>query len=298
MKTIKLIAQVAALTALGYWDGSQPDRETPKWRTAVQQFQRGQLLKCDGIVGPKTSAKMCEALEPIAESPHPDFTRLRPWKMTRYWIADLKPGSVPMINPEGETIARVAPRSFIAAALEGSARLADGRLVEVASGYAPWSTDYDPVARTARGYIAKGRSRWAGIKMRDGAPVGARRFEIESGRGLGEGYGLGSSGRAIVPGLTVAADNGRMVRHDKRWRYKGGPCPAGTRVYIAELVGWDYGSGVSDGWVTVTDTGGGIVGAHFDLFVGSRRTGRRLPERVHVWWPGMDHRLPPGYDAI
>ena len=52
-----------------------------------------------------------------------------------------------------------------------------------------------------------------------------------------------------------------------------------------------------DGWFIVNDTGGGIFGAHFDVFVGTRalRKQVKLPEFSQVWFAGIEQRIPPGY---
>ena len=296
------LQMAAALHTLGYWPDATSSAHDPDYQSAVKSFQRGQGISADGVAGPITHSRILPILSKLSEAPHPDFTSCRPWKLTRYYVAKLRPGSVPLRDEVGNLIMMVSASSFASAALEGTARDNKGRLIEVARGYHKWSSAYDPVYAYAdhkrRDYISTGRSGWAGIRMSAGNPVGARRFKVETGSGLGAGYGRGSSGKSIVPGLTVAADNGRMFRHDALFRGRGGPCPAGTRVWVAELAGLLWAGEPHSGWVTVTDTGGGIAGPHFDVFVGGSKVWLGLPGRGHIWWPGMDARLPEGYGKL
>ena len=48
----------------------------------------------------------------------------------------------------------------------------------------------------------------------------------------------------------------------------------------------------------MNDTGGGIFGVHFDVFTGTRALRKQvnLPSVGTVWFPGIEQRIPPGYD--
>jgi hypothetical protein len=109
-------------------------------------------------------------------------------------------------------------------------------------------------------------------------------------------------GIALVPLRTLAADIGHIKykKVDPKWKGNGGLVPPGTHVYIKEYDGLRLPDGtIHDGWLVVNDTGGGIFGAHFDLFVGTLALlkGRevKLPEFGQVWYEGIEQRIPPGY---
>jgi membrane-bound lytic murein transglycosylase len=106
-------------------------------------------------------------------------------------------------------------------------------------------------------------------------------------------------GIPLVPFRTLAADIGRYKKSEPSWKGKGGLVPPGTRVYIREYDGIQLPDGTRhDGWFVVNDTGGGIFGAHFDVFVGTRalRKQMKLPPVGTVWFPNIEQRIPPGYD--
>jgi 3D (Asp-Asp-Asp) domain-containing protein len=75
-------------------------------------------------------------------------------------------------------------------------------------------------------------------------------------------WGVGSMNRALVPFRSIAVDRDLIA--------------IGAPIYVAELDGIDMpgdataGAFTHDGCVTADDTGGGINGAHIDLFVGLR----------------------------
>lgn len=52
-----------------------------------------------------------------------------------------------------------------------------------------------------------------------------------------------------------------------------------------------------DGWWMANDTGGGIFGAHFDLFVGTTTMAKLnpVPNRAHVWFDGCENKLGDNY---
>ena len=102
------------------------------------------------------------------------------------------------------------------------------------------------------------------------------------------------------PFRTIATDTGRLRRHDPAFKKKGGVIPVGTRVFILELVGMPLPDGTThDGWCVANDTGGGIFGAHIDLFTGYRAFARKtfIPslDLVHLWFEGIETRIPTDY---
>jgi hypothetical protein len=63
------------------------------------------------------------------------------------------------------------------------------------------------------------------------------------------------------------------------------------------LGGGEHGGSGHNRWFVVNDTGGGIFGAHFDVFVDSQalRKQVKLPEFGQVWFAGTEQRIPPSY---
>jgi 3D (Asp-Asp-Asp) domain-containing protein len=69
-------------------------------------------------------------------------------------------------------------------------------------------------------------------------------------------------------------------------------------VFILELAGVRLPDGTThDGWCTVNDTGGAIFGAHFDVFTGVKALAAKvkIPSLAHVWFEGIEQRLPMNY---
>lgn len=269
--------------------------------TSLAQFQRDRGLTPDGVLGPKTRAVLEPLLAAAANAPGP----LRRWQLTAYYVGDVKAWSgpsVPMRTPSGKLLANVPAGAFAEAALEGATKLADGRLVGVAQpAYSPCdAATFEPVLAIARrnGWIPS-KPGYAGILVSaDGKrATQARNFDLrKSGP---KGWPLEAKGIECDPFRTLAADNGLLSKHDPRFKGKGGLVPAGTHVWILELVGKQLPDGTThDGWCTVNDTGGGIYGAHFDVFTGSRAWAKQasLPHRAHVWFEGIEDRVPRDYE--
>ncbi len=299
-----------ALVRLGYLDDTtvvsahlDPAHEMSPWfRVGLSRFQLDANLKADGWYGPKTEGALLPLVRALTSVP-PRFQSCRRWLLTTYYVGDVTrwgaETTVPMKAPGGAVIANVSPRAFAEAALEGATKLADGRIVGVASpAYSPADPDvFQPVYDFARknGWIPA-KPGYAGITLtKDGAKVaGARNFEIR--RTGPKGWPIEKDGIECDPCRTVAADIGTLPSHDPAFRNKGGVVPVGTRVWILELVGERLPDGsVHDGWCTVNDTGGGIYGAHFDVFIGVRSAMLPITGRAHVWFDGIEQRLPLSY---
>ncbi|HXH01995.1 MAG TPA: peptidoglycan-binding protein [Candidatus Competibacteraceae bacterium] len=296
----------------------------PKTRSAIRSFQQRQGLKADGIVGSQTESALIAA----GASPPPDGgavskptpsgvqnlgTGLKPpsdpdayrmFRLTTYHVVDqreLPTGAVrvPIYDDSGRILAEGSPAFFAQLSLEGSARLDDGRLINVTGKQMRVShDDYATVLAYHRRNLPKKPTTYSGIVVENDRVVRALTFHEVPAQRRGIGYGS-LRGIPLVPFRTLAADIGRTKKSDPRWKGKGGLVPPGTHVYIKEYDGLRLPDGSPhDGWFIVNDTGGGIFGAHFDVFVGTPalRKQVKLPDFGHVWFAGIEQRIPLGYD--
>ncbi len=150
--------------------------------------------------------------------------------LTYYWVtAEVDyPGtpSEPLYDARCTVFATVTPEFARNLRLEGTGRLADGRVLNVAG--------------------ACGCARSPCFVEVDG----------------GHPWGIGVQNRPLAPYRSVAVDRSVV--------------PYGTSLYVAELDGVPvpgdppWGGFIHDGCVIAADTGGSIVGAHLDWFVGLR----------------------------
>ena len=293
-----------ALKKLGYYDGPiDGDYTSTNYRSDLRTFQRDYNIEPDGWYGNDTEKKLAPLVQVLKSAP-PELVECRRWQLTTYYVGDARAWIgplVPMKTPDGSTLASVAPGAFAEAALEGATKLANGMLVGVTSpAYSPCdATVFQPVYDIAKrnGWIPE-KPGYAGIQLSADKQraAAARNFEVrKSGK---KGWPVESLGIECEPFKTMAVDNGRLPKHDPKYRSLGGVVPAGTRAWILELVGMKLPDGTNhDGWVTANDTGGGIYGAHSDLFVGTKALGRsmRIPSRAHVWFDGCEVRIPISY---
>jgi 3D (Asp-Asp-Asp) domain-containing protein len=238
---------------------------------------------------------------------------MRRWTMTYYYIGSATRGDVPMYNPKGEVLARLSAHSFAEAALEGTTQLPDGTLANVAHpAYSPIkAADADAFAAVYN--IAK-RNGWipnkpgyAGLRLSTDKSRAASARNFHRKKASPNGYPVERLGIPLEPWKTLATDTGRLGRHDPKFKRKGGVIPSGTKVFILEFLGakypWVDEDGevqwrTHDGWFVANDTGGGIYGAHCDVFVGTKkfyRTGVRVPHRGHIWFEGIEKKLPMNY---
>ena len=285
-----------ALKALGYYDGKVTGAIDSNFRDDLKRFQRDYDLVPDGLYGAKSDAKLSPLWNTIKAANLPVDSSLRRWRLTYYYIGDQSyhtgTKSIPIYTPEGKLLSTVEPKAFVEGALEGTTKLRDGRIINVSGGYKTQSSNtlrpvYD-IAK-ANGWLPS-KAGWAGIKLSGSGnqAVANRCFkEITPGS---TGYPVWNK----IPAdafRTLAADIGRLDRHDPKYKGKGGVCPVGTKVFILEYVGVKLPDGTThDGWFTVNDTGGGIYGAHYDVFVGSKKLGTTNPppHLGHVWYTGID----------
>lgn len=292
-----------ALHMLGYYDGPPSgDPTNANFRDDLKRFQRDYGLVVDGWYGQKTESKLLPLVAILKDAP-PGFGACRRWQLTCYYVGDAAAWKGPLVTmkrPDGSQITRLPAGAFAEAALEGASRLADG-LVGVASPpYSPCSaSEFSPVYDIAKrnGWIPD-KPGYAGIVLSadNKTAIGARNFDTRLASS--KGWPIEAKGIACDPFRTIAADNGQLAKHDPQFKGKGGVVPAGTRVWILELVGQKLPDGTThDGWCTVNDTGGGIFGAHFDVFTGTKQLASKvkIPGRAHIWFAGIEDRLPIHY---
>ena len=308
-----------ALQQLGYYSG--PINGTAAGTaSAIRTFQRDYRRKAggaDGKYGPKTESALLPLVELLKKAPC-DVGEMRRWTLTYYYIGSASRGGVPMYNPKGQLLTKVSARSFVEAALEGTTQLPDGRLANVAHPAfsrikAADAAAYAQVFAIAKrnGWIPK-KPGYAGLRVNSAGTKAtqARNFYIK--KASPNGYPVERLNIPLDPWKTLATDTGRLRRHDPKFKGKGGVIPNGTKVFMLSFLGVEYPARVfdedkgewvtepriHDGWFVSNDTGGGIFGAHSDVFVGTRKlykTGPRVPHRDHIWFEGIDEKLPMNY---
>jgi hypothetical protein len=282
---------------------------------ALWSYMRGSRAASTAETAPSTAKVPVPSTAKSTATPPTDPNAYRTFRLTEYHIADQRdlPTAtvrVPIYDGSGSRIAEGSPAFFAQLSLEGTGRLADGRLLNVTGAKVPVAHgDYAGVLAYHQQAYAKADARrraagkpptpalYSGIVVSGGRVTHALSFHEVPAARRGIGYGE-LRGIALVPFRTLAADIGLTAKSDPRWKKKGGVVPPGTRVYIKEYDGLRLPDGTThDGWFVVNDTGGAIVGAHFDVFVGTRALFRqaKLPESGHVWFAGIEQRIPPGY---
>jgi 3D (Asp-Asp-Asp) domain-containing protein len=243
------------------------------------------------------STEPSDAPPPPVEA-KPTDAQLRKWRITQYYVSDQKnhAGSqtVPVLRTDGQILGYASPSFFSSLSLEGTGLLANGKLINVSGKYVPVDADkYQPVWDYHKKYLSKRSPGYSGLMVVNDKVVKAFAYVVVTGEAAGKGYGS-ANGFPLDPFRTVAADIGRTPKDDPRFKGKGGLVPVGTRCYIKELDGKTVNDFVHDGWITVTDTGGGIFGAHFDLF--SFEKGQiHLPDVCHIWFKGIEERVDENY---
>jgi peptidoglycan hydrolase-like protein with peptidoglycan-binding domain len=292
-----------ALNLLGYQVGGIDGVLGSQTRGALLRFQTDVGLPADGRHGPRTDAALSDLVGRLASAlAAPQAPgHLSRFRLTQYVIAE-EPAKgkaiVPVLDAQGQVLARVDARFFCDLALQGSGRLRDGRLLNVTGQYvdARDHDEYASVLATAQ-RVLSAHVGYAGIKVSGGIVTSALAFARVPGERAGKGFTI-QRGIACDPFRTLAADLGAYSTSEPRFRGRGGLVPAGTRVFILELAGVKLPDGSThDGWCVVNDTGGAIYGAHFDVFAGTRALLRqvRLPRIGHAWFEGSEARCPRDY---
>lgn len=223
----------------------------------------------------------------------------RKWRMTYYVISEqTSSGVVPVYTDDGRVLANVSPQFFADVSLQGTGKLLDGRLINVTMNRT--KVKHNEYAAVLEYHTAKLKGRPVGYSgiftSPDGMVSEVLTFKEVTDRSE-FGYGQ-TAGYPLKPFCTIATDIGAYKRSDPRFKGKGGLVPRGTRVFIKQLCGLKLPDGSAhDGWCTATDTGGAIFGAHFDLFVGTRKLVANvdIPHEVDIWFEGIEDRVPEGY---
>jgi hypothetical protein len=206
---------------------------------------------------------------------------------------------VPIYDDQGRKLAEGSPAFFAQLSLNGTGRLEDGRLINVTGKKVRVLHDnYAGVLTYHRRNLPGKPPSYSGIVVENDRVVQALAFHEVPAKKRGIGYGV-ARGIPLVPFRTLAADIGRTKKSEPLWKGKGGLVPPGTHVYIKEHDGLRLPDGTRrNGWFVVNDTGGGIFGSHFDVFTGTRALRKQV--KLHavgtVWFPGIEQRIPPGYD--
>ncbi len=269
----------------------------PATKTALKVFQSDYGILPDGDYGPLTQ-KMVE-LKCIAGPNEPStVSHLTRFRVTTYLSSnELDYGHsnkiIPVRDDRSNLLAMVDPVFFCNLSLEGTGKLADGRVLNVTGNYisAPnvVQTRLIPVAKS----MFKDHYQYGGMNS-DGSKYFA--FKV-----LGAEYpwGIGVGGRPLKLWRSLAADIGTGPRSDPQYKGRGGLVSVGTRVYILELDGMVMPDGwTHDGWCEVDDTGSAIYGAHFDWFVGSNTYMKQILHRntMHIWFEGCEESIGLNYN--
>lgn len=291
------------LIVLGYWNGPVTgDLRDDTFRDVLKKFQAGRGLTVDGWYGAKSDAVCRDLLVKLQAAPS-EMKQMRRWRITDYYVAleGERPGvKVPILSDTGATLANVSAGDFASAALEGTIRLKDGRLLNVTgrrvkAAHAEYSAVYD--IAVANRWVPD-KPGYAGLVLdSSGKQVTAvNAFSVVPPAMQGKGYGV-LRGIPLTPFRTLAADIGTQSYRNVEplYRGRGGVAPPGSEVFIVEFVGKSCPDGkggtfTHDGWFVVNDTGGGIFGAHFDMFTGGAALAKYVshPGICHVWYRGKD----------
>jgi hypothetical protein len=220
----------------------------------------------------------------------------RKWRLTEYYLAsqeDHPSGemSVPILDKLGKEIGKANAAFFSSLALEGSGITEDGRLVNVAGTWVKCDPErYQAVWDYHKKYLSKRSPSYSGLQVVDDKVMKVLAFYEVPHDKFGKGFGM-CHDIPLDPYRTLAADIGKGKKSDPKFISGGGVVPLGSEVYIHELNGLTLPDGSKhDGWCTVNDTGGGIFGAHFDVFIGhhDNESKFRVPSVGHIWFEGIE----------
>lgn len=299
MLDTKKIQQI--LKDLGYYKGQIDGNFGPMSRAALKHFQSDKKLSADGIYGPASDAAMSKYME--AEKQGMALTSFRTFRITSYYLIDQSefPGStVPIVDSNFNVIAHCSPLFFAHTSLEGTGRLTDGRLINVAGMKPTHSHDWDAVLATCKQIFSPAHVGYGGVapSADQSTVTGVQTFYVIDPAQAGVGYGLGPTGIAYNPFKSVAADVGRYWNSDPRFRGTGGLVPYGTKFFMPDMLGEHLPDGtIHDGWLISGDCGAAIYGSHLDLFSGTTSMSKThyYPNYGSIYFAGIEQRVPVGY---
>jgi 3D (Asp-Asp-Asp) domain-containing protein len=188
-------------------------------------------------------------------------------KLTRYYCVNEEDYNgdevIPVLDINNNTIANVSGDFFAAMSLEGSAKLADTRVLNVTGKYAPCPSNIAQILKDIAD--SKYHSHYGYVGLSQDLK---KYFVYSTSPTL---WGVGQHNFALVPFVSVASDQ----------RFY----PFGTVLYIPTLKGLQMPDGTTHaGYVYCCDTGSAIVGEHLDWFVGYRKwqLNSMVPDEVEV----------------
>lgn len=295
------------LSKLGYYPGDYDGNlRSPESMVAITSFQADRGLTPDGIVGRRETIPELQRYVELLSCAPKELRQCRRFRLTTYYVAEeldyTGAKCIPVFDRNRNVLAEVTPSFFAKMSLEGTGKLADGRLLNVSGGWVPVEAEsYAPVVAVAKrwGFLPN-HAGYAGIAVKKSGD----QIEVQRALSFVAVNELGNEGYGVCNDIsmdfyrTLAADIGRYSSSDPRCRGQGGLVPLGTRVWIADVVGQELPDGtLHDGWFQVNDTGGAIFGAHFDIFAGVERLARKMshPKVGHIWFEGIEKRIPCEY---
>lgn len=266
--------------------------------------EKGEIITDDTDPAEKREVHRVEPSKPVPPKIDEQGRQYREFRLTYYLIAeqDQSPKSsetVPILDEKGIIISLVEPSFFGNMSLQGSGKLRDGRLVNVTSKYVNVKPEfYQGVLDYHKKNLPNRSPGYSGIALgSDGRVSSALSFYVVPQEKYGKGYGI-IRGVPHEPFRTLAVDMGLVKKSDPAFKADGGVIPALTKVHIKEFVGKVLPDGtIHDGWFTASDCGGGIFGAHCDVFVGTKSLKKKvsIPPVCSLWYEGIEKRIPKGY---
>ncbi len=183
----------------------------------------------------------------------------RKFRLTYYWLAEQNrysgEKSTPVFDKSGNLLDYIEPAFFATMSLQGTGKMRSEKLFNVASTWVKVKhEDYSAVWEYHKKYLGKRSPGYSGLVVENDKVVSVMSFRIIPLEQYGKGYGT-IRGIPLEPFKTLAADIGVLKSHEPNWKWKGGICPPGTKVFIEEFVGKILpDETVHDGWFIVNDT--------------------------------------------
>lgn len=188
-------------------------------------------------------------------------------KATRYYLLSTDDyhnhTTIPLFDPQGNTLAMVSPDACVLGACEGSVKLPNGNVLNITSHYVDLPQQYQStLLLTAKGqfrsHYTVGGINAAGDKVLAWEPCSAS-------------WGWGMHAKPLIPFVSVASDQTLY--------------PFGTRLYSSTIAGQTMPDGsLHDGYLSCDDRGSHVIGQHLDLFTGTNEWAKRLtiPDTIAI----------------